>query len=129
MRDPGGGWRTGELYMTHIDPVGIKLIEHFSILIFMDWKNIVIFLQKNMITNYLRAVPFCLSHRNWKEKKKRIKNAIWPPRHLLEFTTTGVCPSVPSVWMLSTHVAGSLDYNLQQQSEILIFIWSQPRKL
>ena len=42
---------------------------------------------------------------------------------------TGVCPSVPSVWMLLTHVAGSLDYNLQQQSEILIFIWSQARKL
>ena len=100
--------------MTHIDPVGIKLIEHFSILIFTDWKNFVIFLQKNMITNYLRAVPFCLSH--------RIKNAIRPPRHLIEFTTTGVCPSVPSVWMLLTHVAGSLDYNLQQQSEILIFI-------
>ena len=92
--------------MTHIDPVGIKLIEHFSILVFTDWKNIVIFLQKNMITN--------LSH--------RIKNAIRPPRHLIEFTTTGVCPSVPSVWMLLTHVAGSLDYNLQQQSEILIFI-------
>ena len=118
MRDPGGGWRTGELYMTHIDPVGIKLIEHFSILIFTDWKNIVIFLQKNMITNYLRAVPFCLSHRNWKEKKK----CNWTAQTFARIYTTGVCPSVPSVWMLSTHVAGSLDYNLQQQSEILIFI-------
>ena len=60
--------------MTHIDPVGIKLIEHFSILIFTDWKNFVIFLQKNMITNYLRAVPFCLSHRNWKLEREEKEN-------------------------------------------------------
>ena len=114
MRDPGGGWRTGELYMTHIDPVGIKLIEHFSILIFTDWKNIVIFLQREYDYQLSESCSFL----SFPQKK----NAIRPPRHLIEFTTTGVCPSVPSVWMLLTHVAGSLDYNLQQQSEILIFI-------